>query len=124
MPNKPLKPCNKIGCNELTKNRYCDKHEQEEKKIKADGNSYYDKNKRNQETNVFYHSKAWIKTRQVALLRDNYLCQHCLKEKKITKADMVHHIVEVKKDWSKRLELSNLKSLCHSCHSKIDHYKG
>ncbi|PAE58568.1 HNH endonuclease, partial [Bacillus licheniformis] len=34
-------------------------------------------------------------------------------------ADMVHHIVEVKQDWSKRLDLSNLESLCNACHNKV-----
>ncbi|TWK49239.1 hypothetical protein CHCC20347_1522 [Bacillus paralicheniformis] len=32
---------------------------------------------------------------------------------------MVHHIVEVKQDWSKRLDLSNLESLCNACHNKV-----
>jgi 5-methylcytosine-specific restriction protein A len=77
------------------------------------------RNKRDKKYKDFYHSTEWIKTRMVVLIRDNGLCQHCLKKEHITKADMVHHIVEVKVDWNKRLELSNLISLCNSCHNKV-----
>ncbi|WP_349773696.1 HNH endonuclease [Sutcliffiella horikoshii] len=53
--------------------------------------------------------------------RDNHLCQRCIKQSKLQAAQLVHHIVEVKVDWSKRLELTNLESICHSCHNK--HHK-
>ncbi|WP_377897049.1 HNH endonuclease [Gottfriedia sp. OAE603] len=32
--------------------------------------------------------------------------------------DVVHHIVEIKADWSKRLEKKNLKAMCHGCHNR------
>ncbi|WP_399533503.1 HNH endonuclease [Gemella sp.] len=38
-------------------------------------------------------------------------------------ANLVHHKVEVRTDWSKRLEMSNLESVCRNCHNKIEHYK-
>ncbi len=79
---------------------------------------YYNKYKRNKESQKFYESSAWKKCRKVALIRDNYLCQDCLKRKRITKADMVHHIVEVKEDKTKALELDNLRSLCNGCHER------
>lgn len=82
---------------------------------------YYDKYKRDKKTKEFYESIAWKKCRELALIRDNYLCQSCLKEKRIRKADMVHHIIELKDDWSKALDLSNLISWCNSCHSR--HHK-
>lgn len=81
-------------------------------------NQYYDKYKRNKERDRFYHSTAWRKCRDLALKRDNYLCQECLKNKRITKAVMVHHIVEVKDDFTKALVLENCVSLCNSCHEK------
>ncbi|MEC0405738.1 HNH endonuclease [Bacillus velezensis] len=115
MPLRPLKICNALHCNELTREKYCDKHktqQQEETK-------HYNKHSRNKTITSFYKSTDWKRTRQLALLRDNYTCQRCLKESKITRADMVHHSVEVREDWSKRLELSNLISLCNSCHNKV-----
>lgn len=79
---------------------------------------YYDKYQRNQASKAFYNSAAWQKAREQALVRDNYLCQHCLKVKRITPADMVHHIVALLDDWSKSLDLDNLLSMCNPCHTK------
>jgi len=84
-------------------------------------NSYkrYDKYARDKKRDKFYHSTAWKKARELALIRDHYLCQVCLKQKKIKNAEMVHHIVEVKDDFDKALELGNLQSLCNSCHNTM-----
>ncbi|MEC2504384.1 HNH endonuclease, partial [Bacillus cereus] len=32
--------------------------------------------------------------------------------------DVVDHIIPIRVDWSKRLEPSNLQTLCHACHNK------
>jgi len=50
--------------------------------------------------------------------RDNYVCQNCNKtQEENNKALCVHHI-----DYNKdNLELSNLISLCASCHTKTNH---
>lgn len=84
-----------------------------------ESNRYYNKHKRNRERQLFYQSTVWAKARELALKRDNYLCVECLKEKKIRKADVVHHIVEVKDDFTKALELNNLTSICHTHHNRI-----
>lgn len=67
----------------------------------------------------FYHSKDWKSLREIALDRDNYLCQLCLNDGTITDAKIVHHIVYVDDDFSKAMDLNNLMSVCHSCHNKI-----
>ena len=71
----------------------------------------------------FYHKTAWRKLRLLALQRDHYLCQECLARKKITQATEVHHIVPLEDDPSLGLELSNLRSLCWSCHEDTKHKK-
>ncbi|MFP3634281.1 HNH endonuclease [Bacillus amyloliquefaciens] len=112
MPLKPLKICAARGYPSLTSDRYCDTHktqQQEETK------NY---NKHSKTIISLYKSTEWKRTRQLALIRDNYLCQHCLKDHCFTPADMVHHIVEVKKDWSKRLDM------CNACHNKAHGSKG
>lgn len=81
----------------------------------------YDKYKRDQEARSFYKSKAWEKVRRLVLIRDNYLCQSCLIDKKIIKADVVHHIKELKDYPELGLEMTNLISWCHSCHNR--HHK-
>ena len=68
----------------------------------------------------FYQSTAWRKMRQQVLIRDNYLCQHCLSQGVVNDKDLiVHHKVELKRDWSKRLDMNNLETVCISCHNKI-----
>ena len=79
---------------------------------------YYDKYKRNKERKAFYQSAAWEKCRRLALERDSYLCQDCLKQNILTPADMVHHIRELKDCPQLSLTLSNLVSLCNACHNK------
>ncbi|RSD21067.1 HNH endonuclease [Mesobacillus subterraneus] len=78
----------------------------------------YDKHKRNRESRAFYKSTAWEKCRQLALTRDNYLCQDCFNKNIITSAEMVHHIEALADHPEKALDLDNLVSLCHPCHNK------
>ena len=66
----------------------------------------------------FYNSPAWRKARIAALIRDRYLCQDCMKEKKIKKADTVHHIEHLRDRPDLALKLSNLISVCNRCHER------
>lgn len=66
----------------------------------------------------FYTSSAWRKLRKAKLEADP-LCEYC-KEKTpsvITPASEVDHITPISIDYSLRLEWTNLKSACKSCHS-------
>jgi len=42
----------------------------------------------------------------------------CYQDGVIRKADVVDHIVELRDDWSRRLDESNLRSLCHRHHQR------
>lgn len=64
----------------------------------------------------FYHSPAWRRLRVLALQRDHYLCQACLRQKRITIATQVHHKIPIAEDASLALRLDNLESLCWDCH--------
>lgn len=114
MPLRPLKQCKK--CTTLTRNTdgYCDDH----MLSKDDARKQYDTN-RDKKYVSFYNSTQWIKLRQVALSRDNGLCQHCLKSGQIATADVVHHMIEVKINWYLRLSLVNLISLCNAHHNLV-----
>lgn len=83
----------------------------------TDRHKLYDKNRRDKNSNSFYKSSEWIRVRKQALLRDHGLCQHCLRSKRIKHAEMVDHIIPIKEEWSLRLTLSNLQSLCNPCHN-------
>ena len=66
----------------------------------------------------FYQGRPWRKVRSIALQRDHYLCQHCLRAKKITPATEVHHIKPLEDYPELGLYLDNLTSLCWRCHEQ------
>ncbi len=70
------------------------------------------------EYDKIYKSRRWDKVRRIVLIRDNYLCQVCLRRGLVTPANTVHHKVELRKDISKAFDLDNLESICPSCHNK------
>lgn len=109
---KPQRPCGHVGCRNLTRNQYCKDHEY----LIAERNRDYNHYRRDPTIDAFYKTVAWQKVRQQALIRDHGLCVICKHGKKITVADMVDHIVPIRVDWSLRLDLKNLQSLCDSCH--------
>lgn len=77
-------------------------------------------NKENIKYSKFYDSPHWKRMSKYIRIKYNGLCLYCLVKFKITTiADVVHHIIELKEDFSKRLEDENLLPLCHSCHNKL-----
>ncbi|WP_205598719.1 HNH endonuclease [Clostridium niameyense] len=91
---------------------------------KSAANKKYDKNVRNKRDKTyarFYRSKEWKKLRECRFTMDHGLCQECLRNNRITAADIVHHKKEIKtKDgWNKRLDIYGLESLCYKCHNAI-----
>lgn len=67
----------------------------------------------------FYNSAEWKKLRNQKFFDADGLCELC-KEKGIIREGIdVHHLVEISKDWSKRLDYDNLVLLCKDCHNKI-----
>ena len=74
----------------------------------------------------FYRSKEWKDVRELAMLRDKGLCQHCYNP-----AEEVHHIIHLNpeniSDPGISLNLDNLICLCRECHfkeHKIDASRG
>lgn len=69
----------------------------------------------------FYSSIEWQTVREMAIRRDFYLCQDCLKKNLITPAEEVHHIIKLTPDNINdpeiALNLDNLVSLCKDCHA-------
>lgn len=115
---KSKKPCTYPRCPKLTESTYCEHHQQMKQREQADTQRHYDKYQRDERSTSFYKSKAWRELRDVAFRRDNGLCVQCRNDKMIKVADVVDHIIPIKNDWNKRLDIGNLQSLCHSCHNK------
>ncbi|GAX06955.1 HNH endonuclease [Secundilactobacillus pentosiphilus] len=75
-------------------------------------------------TEAFYHSSDWRSVRELVLRRDHFLCQECLRQGIVHTGNTVHHIVPLKDDWNKRLDLDNLETICLACHNKEHFEKG
>lgn len=73
---------------------------------------------------LFYISKVWKRKRKEILIRDNYECQECKKENKLTliqhtKLD-IHHIKELKYYPELALDNNNLITICVYHHNILD----
>lgn len=85
---------------------------------------FYNRYKRNKEAAAFYNTTAWKRCREIVLIRDNYLCQGCLRNGKITPANTVHHIKHLEDHPELALDIDNLESICPPCHNKEHPEKG
>lgn len=78
------------------------------------------------EQSNFRSTNAWTKKSKQIKERDGYLCQICLRDGYRTERQYnsqcleVHHIVKIKDDYEKRLEDSNLITLCERHHGMAD----
>ena len=69
-----------------------------------------------------YNSSTWKKLRET-YLKNNPLCEECLKKGKVTPATSVHHKISPFKggviNWGVLLDYNNLESVDHECHAAI-----
>lgn len=88
---------------------------------KAESDKHYDRFQRDQKSTDFYKSGIWLATRQRVLTLDNMMdvYQYVINGR-VVPADTVHHIVPLKSDWNRRIDISNLMSLHHDTHSMIE----
>ena len=112
LPFKPKRPCSINGCPELTNSRYCEKHQKETDR------RY---NKERQPLMKRRYGRTWKRTRD-RYIKAHSLCEECMKNKKTTPANEVHHIIPLAKGGDSSDE--NLMSLCTSCHSRITAREG
>lgn len=104
MPWAPKTPCAAPGCTELTHGRLCPRHEAE-RKARLDA-------RRGSAAKRGYDAR-WRKIRQ-QVLNEEPLCRFCLEAGRVTSATDVDHI-----DGNPRNnDRSNLRPLCHECHSR------
>lgn len=80
------------------------------------------------DVDVLYKTTEWQMLREKILERDHCECQRCnghndlgnpIKTVRLTKANTVHHIQEVRDRPDLMLDESNLISLCHKCHDIV-----
>lgn len=106
MPELAPHPCNKMGCRNLTTDRFCIEHKQ----LNSGWTRYHNGKSRHERG---YGSK-WDKIRVAIKKRDKGLCQPCLIQGKLTLMHAVDHIVS--KAAGGTDNHSNLQCICESCH--------
>lgn len=127
--SKPMHLCNHPGCMTLIPfdQRYCDKHEYRKPIDQADSKERHRINKATYRRRItskhegkyqrFYRSTQWKKLSHHWLMM-HPLCVSCEARGIYRKGDLVDHITELRDDWSKRLDPSNLQTLCYACHNR------
>jgi 5-methylcytosine-specific restriction enzyme A len=102
MPSRPFKPCSKIGCPRLSRDKYCDEHKQL--------TISYD-NHRGTAAKRGYGAK-WRRAR-AGYLSQNQICVRCGDI-----ATVVDHIIPHKGNMELFWSVSNWQSLCKKCHDR------
>lgn len=112
------KMCSHAGCKTLIAYHltYCDKHLLLHKKQKK-SDTYQERKRKGGKYFRFYHSKEWTKASRLYKIK-NPCCEDCLDEGIVRKADVTDHVIELRDDWSKRLDETNFRSRCHYHHNK------
>ena len=64
--------------------------------------------------------KDW---RRLVMQRDNYLCQRCKEQGRITVAKIAHHIKPTNEYPELALDIDNGQALCFKCHEEIHERK-
>lgn len=113
---RPKRKCSKPSCNAFVDytETYCMKHKAS---VSKQYNNEIRFNKDNKHIASFYASGSWKKTRN-SFIAAYPLCKRCYDSGKVTAARIVHHKIEVRDDFSKRLEWDNLESICQNCHNQ------
>ena len=109
MPTAAKRICSHPGCGMLTSTGRCDKHQRQDKQ-----KSGWKSNSERGTSHERGYGAKWRKKRLHVLRRDNYLCQLCIRQNKLTAATDVDHIVSKSAGGSENE--SNLQSLCRKCH--------
>ncbi len=117
-----MKYCNRTGCNRLVPQgvKYCAAHTVSRTADNRQRHKEYDAHRRNQKAKEFYNSAEWKAARARALARDTGIDIYLyIMEGRVVPADTVHHIVELREDYSRRLDIDNLISIAEATHSRI-----
>ena len=111
MPYKMKHKCNQFGCKKLTTNAYCEEHtitvanERDRYRLSAKDRGY---------------NSMWSRNSK-QFLKENPLCDECYKNKRLTPARVVHHIIDHKGDQDLFWDVNNWQPLCKICHDRLKH---
>lgn len=117
-----VRQCKKPGCLKLipfTEGKYCDQHKDTEKERYRE----YKRVRVDREFNDFYSNKKWLKVRDNRRNHFFNICLMCLlfngNGTVQEESNVVHHITELKEDFTKAFDNNNLICLCNKCHTYV-----
>lgn len=90
--------------------------------VQARKDNYKEYRKRRKDTKEqsFYNSVAWKRVAKYIGIKYNNCCLMCLMlDNKVESYKLIHHIIELKVDWEKRLSIDNLIPLCTEHHNQL-----
>ncbi|MDU1822392.1 HNH endonuclease [Clostridium sp.] len=120
MPIKKL--CSYSGCNVLVDygTKYCYKHRTKDKERYKDYRRSRLQDKEEKARQEFYNSTEWKNMRDLVIKKCFGIdIVEYYKTGQIIMGYTVHHIIELKEDWEKRLDINNLIYLSQENHVKI-----
>lgn len=106
LASKPLRPCRKPGCTELTSGGYCPKHKPKRAARTVSADWHW-----------MYSQPIWTQDLRPAQLLEEPFCRDCAKQNLRTRATVVDHIVPHRGDRVLFEDRKNLQSLCTSHHN-------
>lgn len=118
----PKKICSFSECHHIIpgNEKYCEEHKKAVDQLQKEKHKHYKSKRTDIKEQRFYNSKEWIQLKEVIKYRYKGLCLWSyFVEDRIVPADVDHHIVPIKEDWSLRLCIYNVIPLSNSVHEKI-----
>jgi len=111
---RAMKLCAHVGCNTLTRERWCAHHKTIHEQQQKQSRNQYQRDEHDRE----YHTARWQRFR-AWFLRRHPICSSCEAQGRIEPATVPHHIVPVKQGGAMYDE-GNLAALCRTCHEVIE----
>lgn len=109
MAQKPLRPCRKPGCPELTRDGWCHKHKTEPRQARRKDSAAY---------HSWYSKRIWTEHLRPDQLTREPFCRVCAARGIRTRATVVDHVVPFRGDWGLFVSPSNHQSLCKFHHDQ------
>lgn len=113
MPTRAGSACTRQGCPGIVRGAVCSVCGPRRKEYRQQEDA-----QRGTPTERGYDAR-WQRVREIKIAR-NPVCEECAAQGVTTVADDVHHIVPIRVDPSRRLDISNLRSLCRRHHAAAE----
>lgn len=117
-----LQLCRWTGCTKVIRGeaKYCSKHQDIHDEAEKARHTEYRLKRTDKREQDFYNTSEWKRIRDAARSMQNgvdVFSYYILG--KVEEAETYHHIIEIKEDWTRRLDVDNLIGLTESNHQRI-----